>query len=157
MTQPVLAVGAFVFRGDSVLLIRRNKAPYATHWTLPGGRVEPGESLHEALARELNEETGLVATTVGALVCVVESIAPSHHYVILDYLVAAAGEPTAGSDASDAAWFDLAQCAALSLTPKLLPLLELAWRSTRQSYVVTAACALVDTEDVDESLPLGRA
>jgi mutator protein MutT len=116
--MPRVAVGAVVLDratgGPRVVLIRRARAPLEGRWSLPGGRVEPGERLEEAVRREVLEETGL-AVKVGRLLEVVEVIEAGFHYVILDYLC----EPTegalrAGSDAAEAAWvsaFDLAEYA----------------------------------------------
>lgn len=82
-------------------------------WSLPGGRVEPGESDAEALRRELDEETGLTAT-VGPLIGSVERPAPDGVYLIFDYACdPTGGELRPGDDAADAAWFDAAEFAAL--------------------------------------------
>ena len=61
MTRPEIAVGAIAVRGDELLLIRRGHGPAAGEWSVPGGRVEPGEPLSVAVLRELKEETGLAA------------------------------------------------------------------------------------------------
>ncbi len=101
---PVLAVGAVVLRAaevPEVCLIRRGHPPGKGRWSLPGGRVEPGERLQEALQRELLEETGL-AVRVGPLIGPFEIIGEDSHYVVLDYLCeVTAGEPRAGDDAQE--------------------------------------------------------
>jgi 8-oxo-dGTP diphosphatase len=102
---PRLAVGAAVIdRGEEeprVLLVRRARPPMVGTWSLPGGRVEPGERLEAAVAREVAEESGLVVR-VGPLVEVVEVVDPPYHYVILDYAcLRLGGELQAGDDASD--------------------------------------------------------
>jgi ADP-ribose pyrophosphatase YjhB (NUDIX family) len=104
--RPVVAVGGIVLdrsAGESrVLLIKRARAPSAGRWSLPGGRVEPGERLLDALARELHEEAGILVK-IGPLVAVVEVIDAPYHYVILDYLCElAGGDLRAGDDASEA-------------------------------------------------------
>jgi ADP-ribose pyrophosphatase YjhB (NUDIX family) len=104
---PRLAVGAAVIDRDEpeprVLLVRRARPPLQGTWSLPGGRVEPGERLADAVAREVLEESGLVVR-VGPLVEVVEIIEPPFHYVILDYACARTGGTLRpGDDASEAA------------------------------------------------------
>jgi ADP-ribose pyrophosphatase YjhB (NUDIX family) len=101
-----LAVGAVVVdeRGR-VLLVRRAKPPGAGTWTLPGGRVEPGESLEAAAVREVHEETGVAARVVcglGAVTIAREGFA----YVIHEHLLVPVsdGAPRAGDDAADVRW-----------------------------------------------------
>ena len=97
-----VAVGAIVRRGDDLLLIRRGHEPAAGEWSVPGGRVEPGEMLMEAVTRELHEETGLHGVC-GPLVGWVESIGDDRHFVILDFEATVTGDltPSAGSDAAE--------------------------------------------------------
>ncbi|WP_125256986.1 NUDIX hydrolase [Brevundimonas fluminis] len=104
LSAPVPAVGVICFRGAEVLLIRRGREPRRGQWSLPGGRVEPGERLEETGLRELREETGVEAELLG-LVDVVDGVFPEHgrHYVLIDYAARwVAGEPVAGDDASEA-------------------------------------------------------
>ena len=126
MTPPV-AVGAFIFDAqERVLLIQRGRDPGKGMWTVPGGRVEPGEPLAAAVRREIREETGL-AVEVGPLVEVVERIGGAFHYVILDYLATIRGGTlTAGSDVTAAQFCDAAALAQLPLTDGLLPVLAAA-------------------------------
>ena len=109
-----VAVGAVVRRADKLLLVRRGREPGAGEWSVPGGRVEPGELLVEAVVRELREETGLRGVC-GPLVGWVERISEDHHFVILDFEVTVTGDlaPTAGSDASDARWWPVSEVASL--------------------------------------------
>jgi 8-oxo-dGTP diphosphatase len=102
--QPIVGVGAIVFKGDEVLLVRRGKEPALGEWSLPGGAVEVGETLEEALHRELKEETGIEVEILG-LSAFLERIFPdaegkiSYHYVLLDFLCRyVGGEPRPGSD-----------------------------------------------------------
>ena len=106
---PVPAVGVVCLRGDEVLLIRRGTPPRQGEWSLPGGRIEPGERLAEAALRELREETGVEADLIG-LVDVVDGLFPEagRHYVLIDYAaVWTHGEPVAGDDAAEAGFFPL--------------------------------------------------
>jgi ADP-ribose pyrophosphatase YjhB (NUDIX family) len=121
---PVVAVAAFVFDADGrVLLIERGKPPGVGLWTVPGGRIERGETLAQAVARELREETGLVAE-VGPLVCVVERIADDYHFVILDYLARVVGGTlAAATDARAARFVDDAELSTLPVTDGLVEVL----------------------------------
>jgi 8-oxo-dGTP diphosphatase len=103
--RPEICVGAIALDKGRLLLVRRGRDPGAGEWSVPGGRVEAGETLQEAVVRELREETGL-AGVCGALVGWVERIGAGHHFVILDFAVTVGGdaEPVAGDDAADAAW-----------------------------------------------------
>lgn len=106
---PVPAVGVVCLRGDEVLLIRRGRPPRQGEWSLPGGRIEPGERAVDAALRELREETGVEAEIVG-LVDVVDGVFPEAglHYVLIDYVARwVSGEPVAGDDAVEAAFTPL--------------------------------------------------
>lgn len=128
--RPVVAVGAIVLDdAGRVLLVRRGRPPGVGLWTVPGGKVEAGERLADAVAREVREECGL-DVTCGALVEVIERIVPDPdggpgwHYVILDYLaIPRPGAPRAGDDVTDARFVGDDELAALPLTEGLLPVL----------------------------------
>jgi ADP-ribose pyrophosphatase YjhB (NUDIX family) len=102
-------VGALVIHDGRVLLIQRGKPPLQGRWLIPGGTVELGESLADAVVREVAEETGLLVEPL-EMVLVFDRIlrdgpAVQYHYVIVDYLCRyVSGELRAGSDALDAAW-----------------------------------------------------
>ena len=115
-----VAVGAIVRRGDELLLVRRGHEPSAGEWSVPGGRVEPGESLMEAVVRELHEETGLRGVC-GPLVGWVERISKNHHFVILDFEVTVTDglTPTAGGDALEARWCPVSEMDSLPLVEGL--------------------------------------
>lgn len=108
---PVPAVGVVCFRGDKVLLIRRGRPPRQGQWSLPGGRIEPGEPAMAAALRELEEETGIQAELLG-LIDVVDGIFPEAgaHYVLIDYAARwTRGEPQAGDDALEAVFLPLGE------------------------------------------------
>jgi ADP-ribose pyrophosphatase YjhB (NUDIX family) len=110
--RPELCVGAIVVSGGRLLLVRRGHGPAAGEWSVPGGRVEAGEPIAEAVVRELAEETGLEGVC-GELVGWVERIGEDHHFVILDFRVTVLGdaEPVAGDDAAEVEWVPLADVA----------------------------------------------
>jgi ADP-ribose pyrophosphatase YjhB (NUDIX family) len=122
---PELCVGAIAVADDQILMIRRGHGPAQGMWSVPGGRVEWGETLAEAVLRELAEETGLEGVCE-QLVGWVERIGDDYHYVIFDFLVTivAGLEPAAGSDAAEAAWVPLGDVADLSLTEGLAEFLH---------------------------------
>jgi len=108
--RPVVGVGAVIVDGNRVVLVKRAHEPLKGEWSLPGGSVEVGETLEEAVAREAREETGLVIR-VGPLLDVFDRIhrgvdeRVEYHFVLLDYrCTVISGTLTHGSDASDACW-----------------------------------------------------
>jgi 8-oxo-dGTP diphosphatase len=105
-------------------MIRRAKEPGAGLWSLPGGRVEQGEYLAEALKREVAEETGL-QIEVHDLVGILEVVGDPH-YVILDHFAEVTGDdtPVAADDVDDARWVPLEEVAALPCTPRFLETLR---------------------------------
>jgi 8-oxo-dGTP diphosphatase len=121
----VLAVGAVVVDHDRLLLVRRGHGPSGGQWAVPGGRVEAGETLAEAVTRELREETGLEGVC-GGLLGVVERIDEDQHFVILDYEVTLVGddEPVAGDDAAEVAWVELHDVAERDLAEGMAELLH---------------------------------
>jgi 8-oxo-dGTP diphosphatase len=116
--RPEVAVGAVCVRDGRLLVIRRGHGVGVGLWSLPGGRVERGETLAEALRRELREETGL-SVTVGALCGIAERISDRAHYVIMDFWVTAEGTAVAGDDAAAVAWVDRPRLSALDLVDGL--------------------------------------
>ncbi len=109
--SPLIGVGAIIVQDNRVLLIRRGQAPLLGEWSLPGGALECGETLREAVAREAREETGLTAET-GEMLGVYERVVRSddgrvrYHYVLIDFLCrVVTGELQSGTDAADARWF----------------------------------------------------
>jgi mutator protein MutT len=108
---PVLGVGAVIWNDrDEIVLIRRGKAPRRDQWSIPGGHLEWGETLRDAVRREVMEETGLTVEIVG-LIDAVDFVTrdgsgeAARHYVLIDFAARRiAGELTAGSDAAEARW-----------------------------------------------------
>ena len=115
---PQIAVGAIVVKDGRLLMVQRAHDPGAGLWSLPGGRVEHGEYLADALRREVAEETGL-EIDVQDLVGILEVVGDPH-YVILDYFAEVTGEdvPVAADDVSDARWVPLDEAASLPCTPR---------------------------------------
>lgn len=109
--RPTLAASAAVFRGGRVLLARRGFAPGLGLWSLPGGRVEPGETLAEAAAREVREEVGVEAEII-AVAAALDFIGhddagalTSHFVVIAHAALWRDGEPQPGPEATEIGWF----------------------------------------------------
>jgi 8-oxo-dGTP diphosphatase len=117
----VACVGGLVYDGDGrLLLIRRVNEPGRGLWSVPGGRVEPGETDATAVIREMAEETGLTVVP-GALIGRVRR----GPYVIADYhCTVVGGNLQAGDDASDARWCSAADLAALPLVDELVETLR---------------------------------
>jgi len=107
--HPAVGVGAVLIHQGKVLLIKRGKEPLRGRWVVPGGTVEVGETLEEALVREVREETGLTVRPL-EVVLVFDRIeregdAVRYHYVIVDYLCEyVSGAPQAASDALEVAF-----------------------------------------------------
>lgn len=111
--RPVPTVGVVCLRGGEVLLIKRGNPPRQGQWSLPGGRLEWGETLQAGALRELAEETGVEAEILG-LVDVVDGVMTTRHYIMIDYAARwTAGEPVAGDDAADARFFSLEEALAI--------------------------------------------
>ena len=120
--RPILGVGAIIEDGGSVLLVERGQEPLKGVWSLPGGCVEVGEPLKEAIRREVREETGLEVDPV-SVAEVFERIMPDadgrteYHYVLIDYFCkVTGGELRAASDASRAVWVPREELAAYRIT-----------------------------------------
>jgi 8-oxo-dGTP diphosphatase len=120
VTRPQVCVGAVIVDQGHILLVRRANPPQQGRWSLPGGRVELGETLVDAVRREVLEETG-IHVAVGRFLEAVERIGPDHHFVILDYVATPIGprSPTAGDDACDAKWIQMADLPRMDLSDGL--------------------------------------
>ncbi len=122
--RPVVGVGAIAVREGSLLMVRRGKDPGRGLWSLPGGHVEGGEYLAQALVREVREETGLEVEVAG-LAGIFEVIGDGH-YVILDFMVDVVSEeaPAARGDAMDARWVRFDDVLELPCTPRFVETLR---------------------------------
>ena len=116
--RPHLGVGAIAVANGRLLMVRRAREPGRGLWSLPGGHVEGGEYLSDALRREVKEETGL-DVTVGGLAGIFEVVG-EQHLVVLDFMVDVSGDPvpSAGGDADEARWVELDDVGALDCTPR---------------------------------------
>ncbi|MDY6924296.1 MAG: NUDIX hydrolase [Pseudomonadota bacterium] len=140
LPAPVPCVGVVCLRGDEVLLIRRGRPPMQGQWSLPGGRIEPGERAVDAALRELREETGVEARITG-LLDVVDGIFPEagRHYVLIDYVARwVSGEPVAGDDAVEARFAGPDEVAALARWDETRRVIALA-RTARGGGNITAS------------------
>lgn len=156
-TAPIVGVGAVVIHNGKVLLVRRAREPLIGQWSLPGGAVELGETLKEAVTREVLEETGIsveTATMVRALDRIEKDASWNvrYHYVLVDFLCRVAAGSSgvqeeaakqhaspalqAATDVSDAQWVrldGLRQSAEFSVPGWTMQVIEDAWRIAESS------------------------
>jgi ADP-ribose pyrophosphatase YjhB (NUDIX family) len=129
--RPQLAVSAVIFREGKVLLLKRAKSPGHGFWSLPGGRVEFGESLHTALAREVDEEAGLKIDIVALAGWreVLPVAVGGGHYLIMSFAARwVANEPRLNDEHDDFKWVEPGQFGDLKLTGGLGEVVEAARR-----------------------------
>jgi 8-oxo-dGTP diphosphatase len=129
--RPQLAVSAVIFRDGKVLLVRRARSPAKDFYSLPGGRVEFGESLATALHREVREETGLEIEIIGLAGWreVLPGASGGGHYVIMSFATRwAAGEPALNEEHDDFKWLEPHEFGDLKLTGGLAKVVEAARR-----------------------------
>ena len=132
--RPQIAVSAAIFRDGKVLLTRRARSPAKGFYSLPGGRVEFGESLHQALNREVDEETGLTIEIIGLAGWreVLPATAGAGHYLIMSFAARwAAREPVLNDELDDYRWIApdaLGDLGDLKLTGGLEEVIQAAWR-----------------------------
>jgi 8-oxo-dGTP diphosphatase len=121
-------VGGVVVSAGHLLLVRRGRPPGEGAWSVPGGRVEPAETLVAAVRREVLEETGITVDP-GELVGWAERIGEEHHFVILDFAAVPRDgglpAPMAGDDAADARWVPLTDVRTLALVDGLAEFLDM--------------------------------
>ena len=125
-----VGVGAVIIRDGQVLLVKRGREPAKGLWAVPGGAVEPGETLQAAAEREIFEETGVVIRAgepifAFDLIEKDETGALKFHYVIVDLRAEyVSGEPVAADDAADARWLAPRDLDSLDVVPVTLELLR---------------------------------
>jgi 8-oxo-dGTP diphosphatase len=135
--RPFLAASVAVFRDGRVLLASRGRPPMEALWSLPGGMVEPGETLGEAALRELHEEVGVEAKLIGLLapVEIIERDTQGRvrlHFVIAPHAARwVSGEPRTGPEAREIRWVTEAESAKLPSTPGLPAILAQAFALER--------------------------
>jgi len=139
-SAPLLGVGAVIVEAGRVLLVRRGTEPLKGHWSLPGGLVELGEGLLNAVVREVREETGLVVEPVELIELLDrihhEADRVRYHYVIADYLCrVTGGNLLAASDADAVRWVERAEWnshSALQLDPITVRVIEAGWQRAQK-------------------------
>ncbi|MCI0348360.1 MAG: NUDIX hydrolase [Acidobacteriales bacterium] len=132
--QPIVGVGAVILRGQQVVLVRRASEPLRGRWSLPGGRLELGETLRQGVEREVLEETGLQVVAKEVL-DVFDSIFPDSqgkaqfHYVLIDFLcLLRGGELRAGGDVTEAVWACADELEKFELTKNTMAVIQKAIR-----------------------------
>ncbi len=139
-TQPVVGVGAVIIEDGKILLVKRGNEPNKYMWSIPGGIVKVGESLIEALKREVEEEVGL-KVEVGDVACVSEEIIEENgkirfHYVIIDFFAnVVGGDLNPNSDALDARWVPLNEVDSLDVVDFVKKLVEKIKREEKGVYL----------------------
>ncbi len=137
--RPIVGVGGVVVEQGRVLLVRRGRAPLLGEWSIPGGALKVGETLEEALRRELREETGLEVTPLELLevldrIVQDEAGRTRYHYVLIDYLcrVKRSGpqDPRAATDVSECRWVAPSELAEYHLRPETLQVVGKALQAT---------------------------
>lgn len=139
-STPLVGVGAVIVQDGRVLLVQRGREPMRGKWTIPGGLIEVGEMLHEAVVRETREETGLEVEPV-ELVELLDRIHREegrvrYHFVIADYLCRVVGGTVAAADdAAAVRWVQRAEWSshsAMALDPITVRVVEAAWQRARE-------------------------
>ncbi len=136
--HPLLGVGALIFRGGSILLVERGREPLKGFWSLPGGLVETGEKLEDAVKREIREETGLRIQPLPAFEIFQRIITDAsgraeYHYVLIDYVCkVVGGKLCAGDDVSRVEWVRRARLGDYILTEGTLAVIQKVFDARRK-------------------------
>lgn len=136
-SRPLVGAGAVVYDGPKVLLIKRKNPPNEGRWALPGGLVELGERVQDAVVREVKEETDLEVVLEGLLdvatdIHLDERSRLKYHYVLVDYLARrVGGRVRLNPESSDFGWFTAAQARKLGMSEGTREVLALHFRRRR--------------------------
>ena len=126
--HPTPGVGAVIIEGGRLLLVRRGRGAYQGYWAVPGGRQRRGETMREAVIREVGEETGLtvdVREVVWAGDIMDDGHPPSYHYAVVDFVATqTGGHLEAGDDAAEVRWVPVDEVRSMRLTPTMNDLLD---------------------------------
>jgi acetyl-CoA carboxylase carboxyl transferase subunit beta len=126
--QPTPGVGAVIIEDGRMLLIRRGRGAYLGHWAVPGGRQRRGETMREAVVREVHEETGLtveVGDPLWAGDIMDDDQPPAYHYTVVDFAATpTGGRLEAGDDAAEVRWVSMGDVRSMPLTPTMIDLLD---------------------------------
>ncbi|HUI56149.1 MAG TPA: NUDIX hydrolase [Bryobacteraceae bacterium] len=136
--RPLIGVGAILLRRDRILMAQRGKEPLKGWWSLPGGALETGESLANAVRREVREETGLEVRPLGVLeiferIMRDKSGAAEYHYVLIDYVCRVTGGTLCpGDDVCAVEWVRREDLPKLQITEGTLAVIEKGFRERRK-------------------------
>ncbi|MFC1833857.1 NUDIX hydrolase [Thermodesulfobacteriota bacterium] len=136
---PLVGVGALIVEESKIIMVKRGRPPSVGQWSIPGGLVQVGESLKDAVVREVYEETSLLVEA-GELVELLERIFPHddgrirYHYVLADYLCRVKdGLPVAGSDVLEAGWYCRDKLPSLNVAPITMRVIDKAFDAAMKS------------------------
>jgi 8-oxo-dGTP diphosphatase len=136
--RPLIGVGAIIFDGPRILMAQRGKPPLLGWWSLPGGAVEAGELLADALRREVLEETGLVVEPLGVIeiferIMRDEAGVLEYHYVLIDYICrVSGGRLQAGDDVAQVEWVPPEALPDLQITEGTQSVIDKAYRERHE-------------------------